>query len=176
MRIQNIKDSIESASNDLYKDLESQYQLEQDDDEYSLQMIRSKISGSQQFIDEAFHIVSDSDGDSLLLNFHALMDLKQAVQKQPSPPNVTAKKRLFSYRNVNKQELKDMIGTIKTAATPRNSLISRTDAAIIAAPRSFLPPIREPRAHSSYRILPPINRRLSPLPGNSESYYHDDFD
>ena len=113
-----LKDKIDTIVNVMTNDLEKEYNLQQEDDEYKLQLVRSRINGFQQFIDEAFHILSENDNDTILLNFRDLMALKHDIQSQQSQSYALNNQILFSAGGgANDQELRRMLGKINTAPT-----------------------------------------------------------
>ena len=116
-----LKDKIDTIVNVMTNDLEKEYDLQQEDDGYKLQLVRSRINGSQQFIDEAFHILSENDNDTILLNFRDLMALKHDIQSQQSQSYALNNQTVFSVGGgANDQELRRMLGKINTAPTQMN--------------------------------------------------------
>lgn len=143
-----LKDKIDTVANTMVKDYENEHDLQQEDVGYQLQLVRSRINGSQQFIDEAFHLLSENDNDAILLNFRDLMTLKHDIRSQQSQPYAQTNQRLFSVGGANDQELRCMIGTINTVPTHR---IQTTDIRPISRSGSTM------SIFSRYSVLPSIN-------------------
>ena len=147
-----IKNRIDTIVNDMSQELERAYDLQQEDAGYRLQLVQSRMNGSQQFIDEAFHILSENDNDTILLNYRDLMALKHDVRSQQSQPQALTNRRLFSQGvGAKDQEIRRMLGKINPQASDGNEPlgfrpVSRGDSTMSILSRYSVLPSIEPNS------------------------------
>ena len=147
-----IKNRIDTIVNDMSQKLGRGYDLQQEDAGYRLQLVQSRINGSQQFIDEAFHILSENDNDTILLNYRDLMALKHDVRSQQPQAQALTNRRLFSQGvGAKDQEIMRMLGKINPVASDGNESlgfrpVSRGDSTMSILSRYSVLPSIEPNS------------------------------